>query len=57
MVSVFLPICIIYSDDEGVVHGTGFILLYETTDGKDNFLPVGEIPGKFFVLSTGASIF
>ena len=57
LVSVFFPICIVYRDDEGTFHGTGFILLFESDNGKDTFPPVGEIPGKFVVLSTGASVF
>jgi hypothetical protein len=56
-VSVFFPICIIYRDGEFNFHGTGFILLFEPDKGTDTFLPVGEIPGKFVVLSTGANVF
>jgi hypothetical protein len=57
LVSVFFPICIVYRDDEGTFHGTGFILLFEPANGKDTFQPVGEIPGKFVVLSSGATVF
>jgi hypothetical protein len=57
LVSVFFPICIVYRDDEGTFHGTGFILLFEPANGKDTFQPVGEIPGKFVVLSSGTSVF
>jgi hypothetical protein len=57
MVSAWFPLCIVYKDDGGRVHGTGFILFLETDDGKQSFAPTGTIKGQFKILSAGESVF
>lgn len=56
-VSAWLPICLVYRDDEGNVHGTGFVLVFESGAGID-FAPIGNIEGRFSILTAaGANVF
>jgi hypothetical protein len=57
LVSAWFPLCIVYKDDEGKLHGTGFILFLKTDDGKQSFSPTGTIKGQFKILSAGESVF
>jgi hypothetical protein len=57
LVSAWYPLCIVYKDDEGYLHGTGFILFLKTADGEQSFAPTGTIKGEFQILSAGASVF
>ncbi len=57
-VGAWMNICIFYQDDAGAVHATPSILLFiNDADGRDHFLPVGEIHGSFQVFSGGASAY
>ena len=57
LVSAWFRLRIVYRDDEGTVHGTGFILFLETDDGSPRFAPTGAMKGEFKILSAGANVF
>lgn len=58
-VSAWLPICIVYRDDEGNVHGTGLLLLFTSKEGIDHFTVHGngELSGNFITIGAGESVF
>jgi hypothetical protein len=57
LVSAWFPICIVYRDDEGGTHGTGFILIFESKSDEELFPPSGQVKGEIKVFSAGKNIF
>jgi hypothetical protein len=53
----WFPICIVYRDDEDRLHGTAFIVQYQSIDQKELFVTEGLIEGTLEIKSLGVNLF
>jgi hypothetical protein len=50
---VWAPVCILYKDESGDYHGTGFLLVFYSHTGQSQILPIGSVEGQLSVSGWG----